>query len=100
SGNTGAGVALSDAGTTRNLVQGDFIGLNPAGTAALGNLSVNRLPKAGVEIAGGASFNIVSTNVISGNRLAGVALTGPGTTGNRVVRNFIGTAADGKAAVG
>jgi titin len=36
-GNTGSGVSLSNANTRGNVIQGNFIGLNRAGTAALAN---------------------------------------------------------------
>lgn len=49
SGNGYYGVYLSDPGTSNNLVEGDYIGLNAAGTAGLGN-GVN-----GVEIMNGAA---------------------------------------------
>src|SRR5262249_47367018 len=39
SGNTGTGITITDSGTTGNLVKGNYIGTNVAGTAALGNSS-------------------------------------------------------------
>jgi parallel beta-helix repeat protein len=63
SGNKGAGVLISGAGTTGNFIVGDYVGTNAAGTAALGNGSD------GVAILNGASRNTVSSDVISGNGL-------------------------------
>ena len=53
SGNTSAGVSISDSGTNNNLVAGDVIGTNAAGTTALGNGT------AGVLIANFAHGNTV-----------------------------------------
>src|SRR5207244_3745915 len=39
SGNIGHGVGIQGFGATNNVVMGNLIGLNPAGTAALGNLN-------------------------------------------------------------
>src|SRR5205814_598970 len=55
SGNTGAGVLLQYAGTSGNRIQGNFIGLQPSGAAALGN-------DTGVEIKAGAAGNLIGTN--------------------------------------
>ncbi len=81
-----------------NLVQGNYIGVNAAGTAALGNAR-------GVLIEGGASFNTIggtapgARNVISGNMLDGIAMAGFG--GNNLAQgNFIGTDATGSIDVG
>ena len=99
SGNTLDGVAVSDLGTSRNVIQGNFIGVNAAGTAALAN------GDAGVDIEAGASGNVVggtvpgAGNVISGNAVNGVELNGAGTTGNVVAGNTIGLNAVGDTAV-
>ena len=100
SGNTLDGVAVSDLGTSRNVIQGNFIGVNAAGTAALAN------GDAGVDIEAGASGNVVggtvpgAGNVISGNAVNGVELNGAGTTGNVVAGNTIGLNAVGDTARG
>jgi parallel beta-helix repeat protein len=84
-----------------NVIAGNTIGTNAAGTAALG-------ANVGVLIAGGAMNNRIGTNgdgvsdtlernVISGNKL-GVKLYG-GATGNTLAGNFIGTNAGGTSAV-
>ncbi|HEU4767608.1 MAG TPA: Calx-beta domain-containing protein, partial [Pyrinomonadaceae bacterium] len=84
SGNTSSGVEISGNG---NVVQGNYIGTNAAGTAQLANGS-------GVTIANAASENNViggtaagAGNLISGNQL-GVANNGTGTT---IQGNLIGT---------
>jgi CSLREA domain-containing protein len=83
-------------------IQGNFIGTNAAGTAALPN------GFAGINVAGGVGNTIGgaaagSDNVISGNGAAGVLLTHPGegssATENVITGNKIGTNAAGTVAV-
>ena len=82
-----------------NMVEGNYIGTNVGGTAALGN------GQSGVAIYGGASNNTVggtvsgAGNVLSGNGSHGVYISDSGTTGNLVVGDDIGTNASGTAAV-
>src|SRR5262249_52624485 len=67
SGNTKTGVWISDAGTTSNLLLGDWIGTDITGTARVPNRNF------GVKILNGASGNTVGAgNVISGNSNNGV----------------------------
>jgi hypothetical protein len=93
------GVAIRDAGTYGNAVQGNYIGLNAAGNAPLPN------GFAGIEIFGGARANVIgglaagAGNVISGNTLQGVAIDGTGTSDNWVEGNYIGLNPAGTAAV-
>jgi len=47
SGNSGAGIYLSGSGSDNNLIQGNYIGINGAGTAVLANND-------GVWVSGGA----------------------------------------------
>jgi hypothetical protein len=91
SGNTsGAGVLITGSGATGNTVQGNFIGVNPGGTA---------IPNStGVRINGGASSNTVGTatggvesrNEIAGNTGTGVEILDAATNGNLVRANYIG----------
>ena len=89
SGNTGLGVELT--GTADNVIAGNYIGTNAAGTAAISNGGV------GVILTSGANTNTIggttaaARNVISGNASDGVLITGSGTTGNQVLGNSIGT---------
>ncbi len=93
SGNTSYGIWIENLGTDNNVVQGNFIGLNAAGTAALGNST------AGVYLYDQATNNVVGPgNVISGNGSNGV-LIDSGSHGNQVFGNYIGTNAAGTAAV-
>jgi titin len=103
SGNDQYGVVITDPESIGNIVQGNYIGTNAAGRAAVANLI------GGVRIADGASGNIVggstagTRNVISGNNGDAVAITGvPGSPSNSNVisGNYIGTNAAGTAALG
>jgi titin len=86
--NTAHGVNLF--GASNNVVQGNYIGTNASGTAALGNM------QSGVNIDNGAGNMIGGTapgagNLISGNLGLGVNLTNSGAMGNLVQGNLIGT---------
>ena len=88
------GVVFSGGNAT---LIGDYIGLNLAGTGAVGNSQVGVLVQ-------GASTNVTiggtaagSADVISGNGIAGIALN---TGANIVVGDLIGTNATGAAKVG
>jgi large repetitive protein len=72
------GLVLRDAGTKFNTVQGNYIGLNSAGSGALSNAWAR------VAVFGGAR------NVISGNGEQGVTISDPTTGGNIVAGNYIG----------
>lgn len=97
SGNSSSGISIFADSATGNRVQGNLLGTNAAGTAALSNGG------AGVRIGGGAQGNTIggtevgARNVISGNS-TGVALT-EGATGNLVQGNLLGTNAAGTLAV-
>ena len=93
SGNVNAGIWVSGAGVSNNTVQGNFIGLNAAGTAAIPNTF------AGIYVVNGARSNAILNNVISGNFSEGLRLADTGTTANLVQGNFIGTDATGTSAV-
>src|SRR5258706_16466694 len=85
----------AEDGTRNNLVQGNYIGLNAAGTAALPNTF------SGVAIFNGAQSNMIggltasARNVISGNANQGVVISDINTTGNVVSGNYIGLSGDG-----
>jgi titin len=94
SGNQGDGVLITSPG---NLVEGDFIGTNPDGSAAIPNIGY------GVEIQGstlGGENTIGGRSgvgdVISGNEDAGIFIA---SDGNLVEGDFIGTNAGGTASI-
>ncbi|MFN8375382.1 MAG: hypothetical protein U0694_21200 [Anaerolineae bacterium] len=96
SANGGAGLALVGGTSTGNIVQGNYIGTNVNGTAALGNSG------AGLDI-GGANSNIfggtpAQRNIISANTL-GISLSA-GASNNTVQGNYIGTDVNGTANLG
>jgi titin len=88
SGNVVDGVQLSDTGTSNNVVEGNHIGTDVSGAAAL----INGI---GVLITGGASGNTVGTvtagaaNVIAYSSGAGVVVVGATSTGNAIRGNSI-----------
>ena len=96
SGNGGPGI---QSNRSNNLVRGNFIGTNAAGTAAIGNAGY------GVQVTNGAIGNIVGTgpvgsrNIISGNG-GGVSIDAAATTDNLVAGNYIGTDVTGSLAIG
>jgi titin len=100
SGNGNDGVEVVDDGTKNNLVQGNFIGTNLGGTAAVANKFDGVLVRTGAvgNTVGGTSAG--ARNVISGNGSNGVEIVGSGTTGNLVQGNTIGAASDGVSALG
>jgi hypothetical protein len=81
----GSGMTYTDA--TYNVVTGNFIGTDAAGTAGLGNLGD------GIAITSGAQDNMIGGsgkgNVISGNQGDGVFMDA--SSDNYVVGNWIGT---------
>ncbi len=103
SGNAEQGILFDGAGVTGNVVEGNYIGTNLTGTAAVANTGD------GVQITGGATNNTVggitatpgtgAGNLISGNTGNGVEVSGAGTNGNVVAGNLIGTNAAGDASV-
>jgi hypothetical protein len=86
SGNTGYGIHLTGS---NNIVQGNYIGTNRAGTAALPNSS-------GVYISGSTNYvgglGVGEGNVLSGNTNQGIQLEG---TTQRIRGNYIGINAAG-----
>jgi hypothetical protein len=99
SGNLGNGIVLYGIGTQDNIVQGNLIGTDCTGTAALGNGGC------GVSISSGAAANTVggtsaaARNIIAANSGDGITFWGNATQ-NLVQGNFIGTDSTGKAALG
>ncbi len=95
SGNAVNGVRIEHLGTNTNKVQGNYIGLNAAGSGSLSNTGP------GVDIRDGAQYNTIGgneadeRNVISGNNDSGVVLRGADTSNNTVSGNYIGTDASG-----
>ena len=97
SANSDSGVMIDEAND--NLVEGNYVGTNAAGTAALAN------DGDGVEIYSGGIDNTIGSgttsdaNVISGNTGYGIQVDGASTTGNILDDNFVGTGAGGLGTV-
>jgi CSLREA domain-containing protein len=98
-GNGGNGVYVAEVGSRGNRVVGNFIGLDATGALPLPNrvdgVSIENAPHNTV---GGTEAGAV--NMISGNLDDGVEIVGPGAYSNTVQANWLGTAVDGRAAVG
>src|SRR5262249_49004187 len=103
SGNVNNGVTISGAGTTGNLVQGNYMGTNVAGTGAVPNCADGGVTS-GVFIIGasgntiGGATDVPGTgagNVVSGNGQRGITVFSG--TGNLVAGNIVGLKAAGTA---
>jgi CSLREA domain-containing protein len=98
SGNQWRGILIAN-GASSNLIQGNYIGANAAGTAALTNqdigLYVSESPN---NTFGGAAA--VEGNVVSGNTQIGIYLVGSGASGNAIQGNTVGLNAARTAPVG
>ena len=91
SGNTSRGII---AGSTNNLIQGNYIGTDKTGAAGLGNGTAGIRPEGNGQQIGGAEPG--AGNVISGNGSAGVLSAG----NNHLIQgNLIGTNASGNASL-
>ena len=76
-----AGIHILGAGASGNFVQGNFIGTDVTGSAALGNgLSNVIIQDAPNNTVGGSQAG--ARNIISGSDQSGVFLLGPGASGN------------------
>ena len=85
-------VAAGVADATNNIVAGNYIGTDPAGTAGSGNT------QRGIFVGGfgsTASDNTISNNLISGNGHFGILFRDGSVAGNTVAGNQIGVDASG-----
>ncbi|HEV3312083.1 MAG TPA: hypothetical protein VG815_16355 [Chloroflexota bacterium] len=100
SSNTFKGIDINGLGVTRNVIQGNYIGTNTAGTVGIPSNGFT------VDISGGAARNTVggtrkgAGNLISEPGQIAVNISDKGTTGNVVQGNLIGTDATGTAPIG
>lgn len=98
SGNFSYGMLVKDPGTSGNVVEGNFVGLDASGTTAVPNyFGIICYNGATNNLIGGASAG--AANYVSGNYY-GVCITDPGTSGNVVEGNYIGTDRTGTNGVG
>ncbi|MBI3653664.1 MAG: VCBS repeat-containing protein [Acidobacteria bacterium] len=99
SGNSADGVDIAGNVAGSNLVQGNYIGVNAAGSAALGNLGNGVYLLMKNNTVGGTTT--AARNIISGNGQSGILILNDNTiTTNLVQGNYIGTDAAGTAALG
>ncbi len=100
SGSRSGGITISTAGAIGAVIpttiQGNLVGTDAAGTAALPNQYGVTL--VGIEGATVGGSSALTRNVISGNSFDGVELNS--TTGNVISGNYIGTDITGAAALG
>jgi Domain of unknown function (DUF4214) len=96
SANNGAGIRILGLSSTGNVVQGNFIGTNAAGTADLGNSANGVDVSQGVTTIGGTLPG--ARNIISGNNNNGILFGA--SSGNLIQGNFIGTDVNGTADLG
>src|SRR5262249_18236969 len=97
-----------DGGAYGNSVEGNYIGTDKSGTAALANrIGVTILNSPNNTIRGPMPFSFASpqiedgpANVISGNSEDGIQIKGPGATGNLLESNRIGIPLNGGSALG
>ncbi|MFN3189263.1 MAG: dockerin type I domain-containing protein [Aureliella sp.] len=102
SGNGDNGVWVFES--HENVISGNLIGVDAAGTSALQNLG------RGILVNGGSARNLFGTNdntesdaaernIVSGNFHQGVAIGGEGTNDNIIAGNYIGTDISGSSAI-
>ncbi len=104
SGNEGPGIAIWYAASSHNRIQGNLIGTNAAGTAAVPNAGHSiYLSMPGIwtgapgTIIGGRTS--AARNVISGNEGSGIKVDGTIAMGTVIEGNFIGTDVTGQVAL-
>lgn len=97
SGNTLTGIQIQSGGTG-NTVQGNFVGTNAAGTAAVPNGTEGVAVFTAGNTIGGTSA--AARNVVSGNGSHGIRIETPSATGNVVAGNYVGTDAAGTGDLG
>ncbi len=101
SGNSQSGIYFLD-NANGNSVQGNFIGVNLAGTAALSNAADGisfSATSSGPKNNTIGGTHITARNLISGNGQRGVYISGGTTTGNLVAGNYIGVSSNGLVAI-
>ena len=88
---SGDGIDLTTAGG--DLLQADYVGTNPLGTAAAANGGIGINITSSSNVVGGTAAG--AGNLISGNSKEGVAISGTNAQNNVILGNLIGTNAAG-----
>ncbi len=89
SGNPGGGISIDGSNAINNIIKGNYIGTNVAGTDSIPNSNGILLSGVSKNIIGGS--NTGEGNLISGNTAAGIVMVYIGTRLNTVIGNYIGT---------
>jgi IPT/TIG domain-containing protein/S-layer family protein len=92
-------LGAGSSGPSGLVIQGNLIGTNAAGTAALPNngVGIDLTAATGATIGGTAA---AARNVISGNSSRGISMGGNAGVGNVIAGNFIGVDVTGSSALG
>ncbi len=99
SGNGLSGILVYGQCAIDNIISGNFIGTDVAGTGAVSNSTDGvTLYTAGGNTVGGIERG--AGNIISGNGQRGITITGPGAAGNLIQGNHVGTDFTGTLALG
>jgi titin len=93
-----SGIYVAGSLATGNQIQGNYVGTDITGSAALANQLGGIYLYAPTNFIGGTAIG--AGNLISGNLADGLSIGDPGTVGNVVQGNFIGTQADGVSPLG
>ena len=96
SGNSGAGIQITGGGS--DLIEGNLVGTNATGLAAVANAAGGVVITTSGNTIGGTTPN--ARNVISGNSANGVDISGIGAINNKVAGNYIGLGSDGTTPIG
>jgi hypothetical protein len=97
SGNSGHGISI--AGGVDNLIAGNRIGVDAAGSRALANAASGIMIQDGRDNTVGGT-HAAAGNIIGSNERDGVSIMGENASGNRVLGNHIGTDRKGTADLG
>jgi hypothetical protein len=84
SGNTGDGIDITGASSRGNVIAGNFIGTNPAGSAAIANGGI------GISVSGGAAGNAIGTQTLQANLAAAFNRPGIVADGSSFATGFDG----------
>ena len=100
---SGPGISFQTKGSTGNVVQGNYIGVDVSGSIAFANDNGIAVEYAGLGLGGPSNTKIGGAgagegNVISGNKYYGISLSN-GANGNTIQGNLIGTNPAGIAKV-
>jgi titin len=98
-GNQASGINVNATSSTGNVIQGNYIGVNAAGTTVISNTAdgITLNDAVGNQIGG---ITAGAGNVISGNGQAGIFLNGANCRANFVQGNLIGTDSAGAVGLG